>query len=511
MGGLYRVLVVDDEMLIRQGVINYIDWEQEGFQIVGEASNGNEALNLIERLQPHLVITDVVMPGMDGIELVRTVKEQDPKIEIIVLSSFENFDYVRSTFQYGVADYILKPKLNGKELTKTLREIVPDAQKAVETSQSSISMEKLLQKSLAGYSLSSSESSSIDGFPYNYYSLIAACGLKKSDHNRTFEELSERMLDPGDSIEAIFIPSNESDIMLLLLNFDSERLPFIRQSLKDMAVPDSDLSTSWLMSDPFTSIHEMKKVYENHLLKMKDYLFYLNDEPLLLYDSLPALEKNEKSFDLSRFLDLFKQKKFDVALSSLQEHVSGLTGNYTKDIFEFKSWLQNIMFNIIVLLGDLKYDVDKLEDDKYEYFAAINEAGKANEAIESFQDFLSNVKRIVLAEKKQNCPPDLKRLMQYIEEHYAEPITLTTLADYFHFNPSYLSSYFSTHLNVGFSDYLNQVRIVKAKHLLESSSASVSMVSEMVGYSDPSYFCKVFKRMEGASPGIYRKKAPAMN
>lgn len=95
---LCKIIIVDDEILIRQGIKHYINWEQEGFQIVGEASNGKEALEIIERNQPQIVITDIVMPFMDGEELTRIVKSKYPDIEIIILSSFGEFDYVRSTF-----------------------------------------------------------------------------------------------------------------------------------------------------------------------------------------------------------------------------------------------------------------------------------------------------------------------------------------------------------------------------------------------------------------------------
>ncbi|MFG6150176.1 response regulator transcription factor [Halobacillus sp. B23F22_1] len=501
MSGLYRVLVVDDEMLIRQGVINYINWVEEGFQIVGEASNGNEALQQIKELRPHLIITDVVMPGMDGIELVRVVKEKHPEIEIVVLSSFEDFEYVRSTFQCGVADYILKPKLNGEELIKTLRKVMPDSRRSDNVKQNVPSIEEVLQKSLAGYSLTGGEERLIKGFTFSHYSLVTVCGSQNLEH------ISREMY--GDrSVDAFFIPSDVSDA-ILLVNFDWDKLQTVKQGITELA--ETDKHSSWLMSVPFSSIYELKTVYEDHLLKMKDYLFYLTDEQVLIYDDLPKVPEADKPFDLGRFLDLIKQKKFEVAIISLKDHVDVLMQNYTKDIFEFKSWLENILFNVIVLLGNMNYDVDGLETKKYEYFAEINEAAYAKDAVAIFHTFIEDVKRIVLVDDNKNCPADMKRLLQYIEDHYTEPLSLTTLSDTFHFNPSYLSSYFSTHLKVGFSDYLNQVRIVKAKYILETSQASVSMVSEMVGYSDPSYFCKVFKRMEGSSPGNYRKQTPAMN
>lgn len=104
-----KVLIVDDALLIRKGIKHSINWEKEGFQIIGEGKNGEEALELIETFHPHIVITDMVMPVMDGVELTKAIKEDFPQIEIIILSSFGDFDYVRSTFQLGISDYILKP------------------------------------------------------------------------------------------------------------------------------------------------------------------------------------------------------------------------------------------------------------------------------------------------------------------------------------------------------------------------------------------------------------------
>lgn len=95
--GRCKVLIVDDEVLIRQGIKHYVNWEEEGFTMIGEASNGEEALAIIEKENPHIVITDIVMPIMDGIELTKKVKEEYPEIEVIILSSFSDFDYVRST------------------------------------------------------------------------------------------------------------------------------------------------------------------------------------------------------------------------------------------------------------------------------------------------------------------------------------------------------------------------------------------------------------------------------
>ena len=120
MKELCKILIVDDELLVRQGLRHHLNWEQHGFQIVGEAANGKEALEMVKRLNPHIVITDIVMPVMDGEQFTRVLKAHYPHIEVIVLSSYGQFHYVRSTFQSGVVDYILKPKLETDELLKVL-------------------------------------------------------------------------------------------------------------------------------------------------------------------------------------------------------------------------------------------------------------------------------------------------------------------------------------------------------------------------------------------------------
>ena len=177
VGELCRTLIVDDEMLIRQGIKHYINWEQEGFMIVGEASNGQEALELIEATKPHIIITDIVMPIMDGEELTRIVKDRYPQIEIIILSSFGEFDYVRSTFQSGVVDYILKPKLNADGLLKALKSAasrIPSFQKMDNRLTGNLPIGQIIDKLISGYEVNYDPDLVSQAFPYSHYCLIGA-------------------------------------------------------------------------------------------------------------------------------------------------------------------------------------------------------------------------------------------------------------------------------------------------------------------------------------------------
>ena len=149
---MVRVLIVDDEYIMRQGLKYMIDWEQEGYTIVGEATNGSEALKLIDRLQPHIIICDIVMPLMDGVDFSEVLHKLYPQIQIIILSGYDNFEYVKRTLMNGAADYILKPTLNREELIRILQKVserIPGYR--LSQSRGGVSYERIIERYLLGH------------------------------------------------------------------------------------------------------------------------------------------------------------------------------------------------------------------------------------------------------------------------------------------------------------------------------------------------------------------------
>lgn len=124
MGKYCRVLIVEDEFIMRQGIKHMINWESEGFTIVGEATNGKEALDLIEEVRPNIIISDIVMPILDGVDFSKLVQKKYPEVQIVILSSYDKFEYVKDTLLSGAVDYILKPTLTPANLIKTLKKAV---------------------------------------------------------------------------------------------------------------------------------------------------------------------------------------------------------------------------------------------------------------------------------------------------------------------------------------------------------------------------------------------------
>lgn len=512
---LVKILIVDDERLIRQGIKHYINWEQEGFQIVGEAANGREALEMIKAFRPDIVLTDIVMPLMDGEELTREIKSVYPEIEVVVLSSFSEFDYVRSSFQSGVADYILKPTLEVRSLLNVLRQTVEKAQSSRKHSppappaSASRPLDQIMERLIAGYT-DYDEAMVREHFPHDRFILLGA-DLKRLSAEvrqagdgwlrRMARMMAERL--PDLRHHALMI---EQKMAVMLLNLPSARLAeaerVIRRGVALAAEYEPELIVA--QSEPFAAFAQVGAIFQDQLRKLLQYSFYLSDQPLMTFDTLPVPVPEAGTFDLNRFTDLFKRLQFESAFELLREHVTAMSASYTTDVFEYKSFLSNMIFTITVLAGNMKLNAGELEQAKYAYFNAIDQARDAGEAAAQLFRFLDEALRCFGALSGAGNA-QMKRLLQYIEEHYDKPLSLKELARHFHFNPSYLSSYFTTHNKESFTEYLNRLRIAKASELLREDSAPISEIGSRVGYSDHSYFCRVFKKLTGQSPGQYRR------
>ncbi|WP_211747105.1 response regulator transcription factor [Paenibacillus sp. Marseille-Q4541] len=516
MRSLCKVIIVDDEMLVRQGIKHLLDWEQAGFCIVGEASNGLEALDLVEELQPHIVITDIVMPIMDGEKLVRVVKERYPAIEVIVLSSFSEFDYVRSTFQNGVADYILKPKLEAEYLlsilNKTAARIEGLGNPVQEERSEENQIEQAIDRMISGYEAELSEEVVSRQFPYEKFVLIGVDlkRMKESTWQKNIEKQWDRYMEQFGTQQAKYMKVRSlSGTLLYLLNADDpwkERIEHCKQFISRIVQENTQqIPLHFVFSDRFTDFFKLGEVYRDQYEKLKRYSFYLPTSLVLERSHLPALPESLSEIDMAELVDGLKRKQFHKAFTTFLEHVHFKSLDYETDVFEFKSLLGNFIFNVTNTLGKLKYEIVPLENKKYDYFRQIDEAMYARDAILLIEKFIQEVEGIT-SETESSVNPGIHRLLTYIQEHYAEPITLTEVAKEFHFNASYLSSYFSANNNEGFSEYLNKVRVEKAKEMLVFTDESISEISDRVGYSDQSYFTKVFKKMTGGSPSQYRKE-----
>jgi len=513
-----RVVIVDDELLVRQGIKHLLNWEHEGFQIVGEASNGKEALELIERVEPHIVITDIVMPVMGGEELTRAIKARYPEIEVIILSSYGEFDYVRSTFQSGVVDYILKPKLEAFQLLDTVKRTaqkIPSL-KLVESSNEGMSIQHILEKLISGYEIDVEDSKMKEVFPYDSFRLIGAdlkslsiVSRERFDDSHWLDKMKAVML--AEFPDAVYFPlPAEPNMTALLVNMDQSKYHMLTRVGRELVSWSEERlnEIGWTIGESFSDIRQLGANYKDSFLKINAYRYFLPiSHRLIVHGDLPNTSDKMDVFNMNEFTELLNRRQYDEAFGELLDYVNGRSSQYKTDVFEFKSFLGNVIFNITILLGRQDPGMKKLDETKYAYFKSIGESTHVTEAAALLQTFIHEVNEVIQSRGAASSNPNMTQLLQFIRENYAEPLSLTELAKHFHFNPSYLSSYFTAHNKEGFSEYLNKIRVEKAAELLQQETASISQISGMVGYSDHSYFTKVFKKLTGLSPSHYRKQS----
>jgi len=565
MERICKILIVDDEVLVRQGIKHYLDWEAHGFRIVGEASNGREGLEAIERLQPHIVLTDIVMPIMEGEEFTRLIKKNHPGIEVVVLSSYGEFDYVRSTFQNGVADYILKPKLETQELLRVLQNTakrIPSIRYTGEGLGEGPDAETLLEKLASGYEADEVAPPDVlaELFPHESFVLVGrlrparrkAAGASAST-DESGQPLAERLrqsLTPDAPLAAPYGPvrvyalpvaasgaatgseaaliglqagCREALVAALQRHASAEAEFAASQASPAASPPEGGANESgraeisrgealrpafWAAGEAFASLRELSASYRN-MRELLELRFFFPDRVLMLPEELPPASEPLPAFDLRRFTEEIKREHFNEAFRDLRQYAAKMADDHRSTAVGLKSFLGNIVFNLITLLGNMEYDASDLDEAKYGFFREIEDAEDAPSAVRLLEHFIRRAEAKVAERTDQPGGANMKKLLAYIDEHYAEALSLTGLGKHFHFNPSYLSSYFTAHNKEGFSEYLNKIRVAKAEELLRDGGLSISEISGQVGYSDPGYFTKVFKKQTGFSPSQYRRQHPA--
>ncbi|KUP21950.1 hypothetical protein AWJ19_05920 [Paenibacillus sp. DMB5] len=264
----------------------------------------------------------------------------------------------------------------------------------------------------------------------------------------------------------------------------------------------ANMFQSLAVSRTFTKLPELHTVYSQELMKLLDHRFFLPERCLLVDHGGEA--QPGPVFDQEAFAAELNRQEFDQAFARLSAYVSSMSGRRDTGVSEFKSFLCHSIFQIIGMLLQFHYEARALDESKYEYFRSIHEARHVGETEARLLQFLQDANECVT--KNRGGTPAMQKILLYIDEHYSRQLTLTEVAREFHFNPSYLSNYFTLHNKEGFNEYLNRVRIGKACLLLkENPGLSISEISSLVGYSDHSYFTRVFRKLMNVSPSQYRK------
>lgn len=499
-----KILIIDDEYLMRQGLKHMIDWEAEGFTVVGDVSNGQEGLLLIEEKHPHIVLCDIVMPIMDGIDFTAVVHQKYPEIQIIMLSGYDKFDYVRNTMRNGAYDYILKPTLNPEELLHVLNKAAKNIPGLRMEKSRGFQYDKHMERYLLGYDENLDMVEFQKYFTESTY-LMALVQIKR--YNDKGKDMSALLYGKMEDFAGSF-QHGKSLLMLLeeknaclIINTNSFDLKLAQEGISKLAEQMYLLYDRLLFvkSKPVNDIRQLRNIYNSDMIVNVNRKFYYKNQYMI--ESEPDVsDKSFEKFDYNKYTQILEQGRYRDAIDMLYRYADGAI-NGKMDEFKLKNQVQNMLYNLLYTLKAKDKDIESL---RQKFFSQIDATSYA----EDFRELLNDIKEEISAfirERRGTENETISKILDYIYEHYNEDLDLAEVARVFNFNYSYLSSYFNQYVSEGFSGYLNGIRVSEACKLLKENDKTIVEISQIVGYSDQSYFSRVFKKVTGMSPMAWRK------
>ena len=536
---MLKVFLVEDESIVREGLKNNIPWQEYGYQFMGEASDGEMALPMIRKIQPHVLIADIKMPFMDGLALSQIVTQEIPDIKIIIISGYDEFEYAQQAIRVGVERYLLKPITKG-----TLRKVLMEIREKIETEQEQknyletfqnemreyedYSRRSFLEKVFGGvfsvqqiYEEAAKVSLDLDGPCYNIVLLNLQVKRQSPEYTLQDPEGIDRV---REELYRYFMRFPEYLIFQwnislygVLIKGEAEQMECMKeQCINSMEKICSKTETfmEWYVAvgEPVGRLSLLPECYTkvNHILA---YRFFSPQRHILTEKDAEELSpgKDLKSFEA---VDSAKMNP-DIIQSFLkqgkQEEIEDFVNGYLAGVKEalesrlFRDYLLlNARFttiNYMEMLGVGQRDF--LPEDDY---AKVREAAGNSDYIPTYmQTLLERALALRDRESENQCKRILKRGLKYIEENFSDDsLSLNGVADTIGVSGNYFSSVFSQEMKMTFIEYVTKKRMEKAKKLLLQTQMHSSEVAAEVGYKDPHYFSFVFKKTIGCTPREYR-------
>lgn len=529
-----KIFLVEDESLIRNGIKNSIDWEQEGYRFVGDASDGELAYPMIIKEKPDILITDIKMPFMDGLELSRLVKEELPNIKILILSGYDEFEYAKEAIKLGVTEYLVKP-ISFAKLLGVLKNVGDK-----------IKQERKEKDLLQRYSEEMKENTEYDKMRF-FGQLLAgeipmgeviATGKKYGINlsAQKYEVLlfkllidghSERMSEAFEVVEDLFQTKpyicmwrRGSDGWGFMLTAESkeqmqERTEQVKESLKRTMERWPEIEYFGGIGMPVDRVRYLCNSYRE-ADKACAGRFTHNPNQIISAEELHDLNGIEK-LQMGEFGNLEKRRgQIEKFLNSgTEEEIENFSEAYIDEMSEgnLHSTLirQYIIMDVYIVVRSFCEKLDITDKQVENDIEALKKAMQTLQNPDEIRKWLVQIlKKAVEARDEasgRRYSDIIEAAKRQIEKMYmTEEISLNTVSASVGMSPSYFSSVFRKEMGVTFVEYLTQVRMDKAKELLMCSSMKTSEIGYEVGYKDPHYFSYIFKKNQGCSPKEYRSR-----
>ncbi len=520
---MLRVVLADDENKVILLLQKLIDWESLGYEIVGIANDGLQALELVSEKQPHLLITDIRMPGYSGIELIQRAKELQPNLHFIVISGYRKFEYAQNALKYGVEDYLLKP-IKQDELTGILLRLKDklgeEASLEFRLKKSVERQQELLMESLAEASEHQQPFMSYADKRFHTSEGICFAALVRVDMVGAAQppgsyqiilryalEIIRRELRALTDVYAAAVRKEGVAIVLRMVAYRTVAMKQCFTKIQKEIEQQRDMFGNLRCT---VCLGSRQTAFEEVVLSMRQALWLCRDH-LCRAQSWRDAEVEHPALSQRYMMEAAQKKRFQVAAECLDQ------ARFQQELDE--------SFNAMLSLPDLNGQM--LEDWFYQVLEAclygMRQTGQvderfhaemeerfwlcadAQEVLQVLRESICRQIRQLEAERSLRETRPITDAKRYIQQHYREALRLEDVSSAVGFNATYFSTLFKKETGQNFVDYLTELRINKAKELLSGDDLSVQDVAEMVGYRDLKYFSKLFKKVTGVSPSDYKK------
>ena len=525
-----KILIVDDELLVRIGIKSCAEWDKYGMEVIGEASDGEEALQLIRRLHPDVILLDIKMPNMDGIELMKRLKEEKTECKVVILSGFDDLYHVREAMKLGASDYLHKPCMNGKDVLEALlnvkkqldqKEISPEQFNPSEHGEKSkLVLKKAFLRDLLEGRHGSDREFEQKCRDYDvklekgYFGCLVFSVKNLAEISKRYEgqdvsllqssieNIMEGVLSREAGVEFLCIDKNIYSVIIGIKGIISERKIFENIDAVIHLVLDAtkrflNIDITIGVSDIHMTFREVMRAFDEAALSMKQ-KFYAKAGNVIYYRDIRRIRENNNTF-----------LKIDSMIAGLKEHL-------TK--FEYGKFNSSLKELVDLLEEDpclSEEDVKKL----FNAFLFMVKGGKEylaemellvscetlHQLYHTWWDIVgSQINGCQYMKQHQTNNYIVKGIIQYIDENYPSEISLNLLAQKFSISPNYISRLFKEVTGETLFNYLNYVRIEKAKELLRDMQLKMYEIGYKAGFKSPVHFNIVFSKITGLTPKHYR-------
>lgn len=532
-----RILIADDEYKVRRLVRVLLERAGLDVEVVGDVENGRTALEMVQQEKPDVIITDIRMPGINGLDLIRACKESHPDVAFVIISGYQEFEYAQEAIRYGVEDYLVKP-LEQEDLAAVIRKI---EKKHRHAQANALAEQKLLQRrreddvtarkmlmrdflhqpdSLRGRldeEMLREKYRCVFSEPAFVFAALKPDTLDAVEHPRLYpflqEKLEQTLKRCLKEVGLAHLTICEQQTAWILFNSRLSRISEIQKILQRMiymlrmecsAVPG--LHVTGVLGKPVSALAELPESLDSTRFTLQDRLVQGTDH--LLSGKIPY-----SSYDVSDFLTVALRRRLIETVESLKtgesvemiqklgaqvQAVPGCTGAFVLQI-------AGALLELLVFSIKNAFSAEEASAFEKSLRQRLPMCASAGEVFAQFETILQSTRESLLQKQtERDCQP-VQQAKQYIQKHYAQEITLSEVGREVGLTPAYLSTLFKKETGQSFLDFVTETRIQAAGNLLLNTQETLETITEAVGYSDVKYFCRTFKKKMGLSPTEYRK------